>query len=129
MSNDNVELMRRAYEAFGRGDMATVMEAFDENISWNAPDVLPHAMSVTGKDGVGKFFERIPATWQEFGLELDDLFASDDRGCAFGRANGTLDGAAASYRWAHVWTIRDGVCVRFDEYVDPSTELITRAAR
>jgi uncharacterized protein len=127
MSNDNAELLRGTYGAFGRGDIPAVMAVLDEDIVWHVPDVLPHAMAVGGRDDVGKFFQKLASTWEEFGLEIDDLVASGDRVCAIGRAGGNLTGGqAASYGFVHAWTVRDGVCVRFDEYVDPSPELIAR---
>jgi ketosteroid isomerase-like protein len=129
MSEDNRRLVERAYEAFGRGDVAAVMEAFDEQIDWNTPEVLPHAMQVKGRDAVGGFFEKLASEWDPgFGIEIDDICASGDRVCAIGKAAGHLDGTPASYGFVHAWTIRDGLCVRFDEYVDPSAELIRRAA-
>jgi ketosteroid isomerase-like protein len=106
-----------------------VLAILDENIAWNAPAVLPHAMTVRGRDNVGPFFQNLAATWDDFNLEIEDFVASGDRVCVIGRAGGKLDGEAASYGVAHVWTVRDGVCVRFDEYVDPSPELVSRAAR
>ena len=84
------------------------------------PSVLPHAIAVGGRDEVGAFFQHIGTTWDEFSLEVDDIVASGDRVCAIGSAGGTLDGKQASYGFVHAWTIRDGICVRFDEYVDPS---------
>jgi uncharacterized protein len=128
MSSDNVDLMRGAYEAFGRGDIAAVIGIMDENISFNVPAVLPHAMTVNGRADVGSFFEKLAATWQDFDLQIEDFCASGDRVCVIGRAGGKLDGVAASYGFVHSWTIRDGVPVRFDEYVDPSPEIVARAA-
>jgi ketosteroid isomerase-like protein len=124
MSNDNAELLRGTYEAFGRGDIPAVMAVLDENIVWNAPAVLPHAMAVGGRDDVGRFFQNLASTWEDFALEIEDLVASNDRVCAIGRAGGKLNGEQASYGFVHAWTVRDGVCVRFDEYVDPSPEVI-----
>ena len=126
MSNDNAELLRSTYEAFGRGDIPAVIGVLDENIVWNAPAVLPHAMAVDGRDDVGKFFQNLASTWEGFSLEVDDLVASGDRVCAIGRAGGTLDGEQASYGFVHAWTVDAGVLVRFDEYVDPSPELLAR---
>ncbi len=126
MGNDNAELIQRTYEAFGRGDIPAVMAVLEEDVVWNAPAVLPHAMSVNGRDDVGAFFENLGSTWEEFGLEIEDIVASGDRVCAIGRANGTLEGTQTGYGFVHAWTIRDGICVRFAEYVDPAPELIDR---
>jgi hypothetical protein len=32
-----------------------------------------------------------------------------------GSAGGIHDGKVASYGFVHAWTVRDGVCARFDE--------------
>jgi ketosteroid isomerase-like protein len=126
MPNDNVDLLRSTYEAFGRGDIPAVIDVLDENIVWNTPAVLPHAMTVNGRDDVGAFFQKLASTWQDFNLEIDDYVASGDRVCVIGRAGGILEGGMASYGFVHAWTVRDGVLVRFDEYVDPSRELLAR---
>jgi len=120
MSTDNAELLQSTYEAFGRGDIPAVLAVLDENIAWNAPEVLPHSIPVAGRDDVARFFESIGSTWEGFGLEIDDVVASGDRVCVIGHAGGTIDGRRADYGFVHAWTVRDGVCVRFDEYVDPT---------
>src|SRR5688500_18956198 len=119
MPTDNGELLRNAYEAFGRGDIAAVMGAFAEDIEWNVPEVLPHGGRSRGLQEVAGFFERLGSTWKDFGVELDALFGSDDRVCAVGRAEGELDGVRTGYGFVHVWTVVDGACRRFHEFVDP----------
>jgi uncharacterized protein len=126
MSNDNAELLSAMYDAFARGDVPTVMAALDEDVEWHIPAALPHAMDARGRDEVGAFFEKLASTWDEFGLEIDDLVASGDRVCAIGRAKGTLDGDQSGYGFVHAWTVRDGVCVRLEEYVDASPQLVNR---
>lgn len=126
MSEDNAALLQATYEAFGRQDMATVLAVLDENIVWNAPAVLPHAMAVSGRADVPGFFQNLASTWEDFSLEIEDFVASGDRVCVIGRVGGRVGGVAASYGFVHAWTVRDGVCVRFDEYVDPSPELLAR---
>ena len=90
--------------------------------------VLAHLnLTSTGCPGLNCAFGNLASTWDEFSLEIDDIVASGDRVCAIGRAGGTLDGGPASYGFVHAWVVRDGVCVRFDEYVNPD-ELIAHAA-
>jgi ketosteroid isomerase-like protein len=128
MASDNAELIRGTYEAFGRGDIPAVLDAMDENIAWSTPAVLPHAVEVNGRGDVGGFFQKLASTWEDFDLQIDDLVASGDRVCAIGRAGGRLGGKPAGYGFVHAWTVREGRLVRFDEYVDPSPEVIARSA-
>jgi uncharacterized protein len=126
MANDNVELVQRTYEAFGRGDIPAVMAAFAPDITWSVPTVLPHGGQAKGQEEVGRFFERLASMWEDFGLDFRDFVASGDRVCVIGRAQGRFNGAQTSYGFVHCWTIQDGVCVDFDEYVDPAPELLER---
>jgi ketosteroid isomerase-like protein len=127
MSDANAELMRETYEAFGRGDIPAVLAVFDADIDWHVPDAVPHGTTAHGRDEVARFFEKLVSLWEDFRVEVDEIAATGDRGYATGRATGTYDGGPASYRFVHVWTIRDGACIRFDEYVDPSPELLAAA--
>ena len=36
-ADENVAIMRRAYEAFNTGDMETLIETFDEKLVWHLP--------------------------------------------------------------------------------------------
>lgn len=73
-----------------------------------------------------EFFQRSASTWEDFDLEFDDLFGSGDRACAVGRASGRLGGVETGYGFVHLWTVADGVCLRFDEFVDPEPEMLAR---
>ena len=124
MANGNLELIQRGYEAFGRADIPAVLEIMSDDVEMNVPAVLPQGMQARGKDEVGEFFQKLGSSWDDFGLEIDDFVASGDRVCVVGRAGGTTGGKQTSYGFAHVWTVRDGAAVKFDEYVDPSPELL-----
>jgi ketosteroid isomerase-like protein len=41
MSNQNAQLIRDSYAAFAQGDIATVLELFDEDIDWHVPGRSP----------------------------------------------------------------------------------------
>jgi ketosteroid isomerase-like protein len=126
MSDENVALIRSAYDAFGRGDVAAVLGVMADDIDFNGPAVLPHGMQVKGREAVGGFFAHLAATWEDFAIAISDYCASGDRVCVFGRADGTLDGVKTGYGFVHAWTVRNGAAQRFDEYVDPDAELLAR---
>ena len=37
MTEENLDVIRRGYEAFGRGDINALLESFDEQINWVTP--------------------------------------------------------------------------------------------
>jgi uncharacterized protein len=126
MAQDNVELLRGTYEAFDRGDVPAVLNNFADDITWHAPAVLPHGADATGKEEVGQFFQRLAGLWEDFRVDRRDYVASGDRVCVIGQAAGRLDGTQTGFGFVHCWTVRDGLCVDFDEYVDPAPELLGR---
>jgi ketosteroid isomerase-like protein len=126
MSEDNVALLRGTYEAFGRGDIPAVLASFAEDIKWQVPAVLPHGGTAKGHEEVGRFFGRLAELWDDFGIELGDFVAGGDRVCVIGQARGRFDGKQTGYGFVHCWTVRDGLCTAFDEYVDPGPELLER---
>ena len=124
MSSDNLQLAQSAYEAFGRGDIEAVLSHMAEDVAWHVPDVVPHGRTASGRGEVAEFFKNLVATWDEFGpLDIESTAADADRAYVVGTAHGTYRGERASYGFVHVWTIKDGACARFDEYVDPSRAL------
>ena len=127
MSDKNVAMIEGAYEAFGRGDIPGILEVLTDDVEWHAPAVLPQGMDTTGKDGVTEFFGKVAGNWDDLQVEIDGIVASDDRVCAIGRAAGELEGTRTGYRFVHAWTIRDGLCARFDEYADPAPEVVAAA--
>ena len=126
MENGNAGLARTAYEAFDRGELAEVIAEMADDIELNVPQVLPQGGKARGHEEVGQFFERLAATWQDFGIEIDAIVESGDRVLAIGRAKGKLDGVDTGYGFVHSWTVRDGALARFDEYVDPAPEILAR---
>src|ERR1700748_950231 len=97
MADANTELIQSAYEAFGRGDIAGVLAILADDIVWNSPDVLPQWVPISGKADVPSFFAKLSEVWNEFSLAIEDICASGDRVCMFGRGGGTVDGVPADY--------------------------------
>jgi uncharacterized protein len=75
----NVELMRRGYEAFAKGDLQTVGEILSDDIVWHAPGDNPLAGDYQGKDQVfGSFAKLTELTQGTFHQEIHDLLANDE---------------------------------------------------
>jgi len=78
---------------------------------------------------VAAFFQKLATEWDEFGpLDIDDISAAGDRVYVSGTAHGTYEGERTSFGFVHAWTVADGRCVRFDEYVDAPAKLLTASS-
>jgi ketosteroid isomerase-like protein len=124
MSDQNLELVRGAYEAFSRGDVPGVLAILADDVAWKVPPPLPQAVEARGRGEVGRFFERLGGIWEGLDLEIEDFVAAGDRVCVIGRGSGKVDGQQAGYGFVHCWKLADGRAVRFDEYAQPGAELL-----
>ena len=120
MSQSPADVVQGMYDAFGRGDVAAILAALDEDIDWRVPENLPHGGEFRGRDGVGAFFQGIGETWDGLAVEIEDTVSGGERVVVLARIHGKLraTGEEAGYTSAHAWTVRDGTPVRFDEYVN-----------
>ena len=99
----NVQRARRAYEAFGAGDMATVSELIADNTVWHILGHGPLAGDYKGKDAVfgffGKLMERSGGT---FKLEIHDVLANDEHSTVLVTERAEKDGKKWESRAVHV---------------------------
>ena len=130
----NLEIIRRGYDAFGHGDIDTLLSLFDEQIEWVTPGPaeLPIAGRRTGRQQVAEFFGVLDSVLEIQRFEPTSFTAQGDQVIVTGsdtarvKATGkVLDGA-----WAHVFTLKDGKVTRMQEYTD-TAELVSelRAAQ
>ena len=72
MSQDNVEVVREAFEAFNRGDFDSALERMHPAIEWQALDAFPDAGTYRGRDEVRHFWEAWRDTFHGFLLHLEE---------------------------------------------------------
>lgn len=117
----NVELVQQAYEAFGTGDIPTVVGLLADDVAWHAPETLVHGGTFKGTDGAMTFFQGLGGAWEQLGLDVEGIAAlGSDQVVALLRADGTrrAGGNAEGYGAVHVFTLEGGRITRFREFVD-----------
>ena len=83
MNNENVERMRRGYDAFAKGDLDTLRELFSPDIVWHSGGNNPLTGDYKGIDEVFGYFGKIfEATGGDMQTEVHDLLANDEHGVA-----------------------------------------------
>ena len=120
----NTEIVRQAYAAFGSGNIPALLELVDDDIEWHAViGAAPHVPTAGkrhGKQAVAEFFRVLSQTVEFSRFEPREFIAQGDQvvvlGSYEGRAKAT--GRTFAEEWAMVDTIRNGKIVRFREYVN-----------
>lgn len=123
MSKENVEVIRSMYEAFGRGDVPAVLAAMDPAIEWNEAENFPYADKnpYIGPAAVaGGLFARLGGEWDGFSVTPEELLDAGDTVVTLGRYGGTYKktGKKIDAQLAHVWRLRGGKVVKFQQYTD-----------
>ncbi len=116
MGRADVDVVRELYDALGRGDVEAALSGM-------APDVVFQTTVETqhGRDAV--------RTWLRATFDaLDDFQAVVERVLDAGdgrvlvdvheTARGRSSGLPIEHRFAHLWTVRDGMAVRFQAFTD-----------
>jgi ketosteroid isomerase-like protein len=115
MSRENVELVRRAYEVFDT-DLRRLLPMLDPTIEWVSPHDALEPGPRHGHQGVEDAFAATAMAWDRPTHTLEGLVEANERVLATVRFRGHGHGSGmdADRPEFHVWTIRDGVVVRFE---------------
>ena len=120
---DQSDVIRGMYEAFARGDVAGVMARLSADLIWNEAENFIYADGnpYAGPQAVlAGIFARLAAEWDRFSVVPDEIVGTGDRVVAWGRYRGVYKrtGVAVDAQFAHVWKLRNGEAVSFQEYTD-----------
>ena len=121
---DNVTLLKNLYEAFARGDIATVLGTMSPNIRWYQAEGNPYNPSGeawVGHDALMKhLFGRIAAEWDGFTIHIKSFYGAGDTVIVEARYSGTYKptGKSIDAQACHVWDFKDGKVTRFQQYAD-----------
>jgi ketosteroid isomerase-like protein len=124
MSQENVEIVRRAFEQFTREGWEPLMgTVWDPEIVWNmSPTGIPGLGTYRGFDELRSFFEDWFSTFpfEEWEQELDEVIDCGERVVALTRqrGHGSASGAVTELEYAQVIRLREGKVVEVDMYVD-----------
>jgi uncharacterized protein len=118
----NVRMVQQAYEAFSRGDIQGVLRTLSEQVEWHTPTVegVPFGGEYRGPEEVARFFSAMNESEEITRFEPREFIAQGEKVVALGRFAATVraTGREVEGEWVHVFTIRDGKVVKFQEYFD-----------
>jgi ketosteroid isomerase-like protein len=121
MAAEDVELVRRAYEAYAKGDIAAAASAYSEDTLWDVSRFRPDESVHRGLDELSRHLGSWRETWTDHSFELEQAVDAGDRVVAVIRESGRgeASGAPVVVRYGQVITVRDGKIAETVVYSDP----------
>ena len=126
---ENTQVIKDAYAAFQRGDVAAIVNACDENVEWHGvigtEGVLPQSGLRHGRAAVAEFFKQVAESTDFNSFEPKEFVAQGDTVVALGSYSARMkpSGNSFSSTWVMVFTVRNGKIAKFQEYSD-SAQLV-----
>jgi hypothetical protein len=118
----NTEIVKSMYQAFGRGDIATLLSGVADNVEWvvNGPAAIPTAGVYRGTAEVGNFFRKVGESIDFEPFNIQQFVEQGDTVVVLGSYSGRSKTLQKPFRsnWAMAFTLRGGKVTRFEEHTD-----------
>jgi ketosteroid isomerase-like protein len=116
VSQENVEIVRRAIEVFNRDGAEAVTGFFDPEIEWHDFAEQPDASVHQGREGFLEAVEQFAAGFEDFRVLIEEIFDHGGQVIIYNRTVGRGRGSGATFeqRGACVWSLRNGSIVRVE---------------
>ena len=117
-----LDIVKRSYEAFDRGDMDGVVADLHPEIAWHQAQGLPHGGLYEGIDAVRKnVFDPLDEEWwDEFRAVPSEFLEAGEQVVVVGRYQGTAkaSGKQLDVPFVHIWTMEGAKAIRFRQFLD-----------
>jgi ketosteroid isomerase-like protein len=121
VSEKNVEIVRRAYEAWNRGDLDWQLEHITPDYEFRTAQLFPDTEAVyRGRGGLRQFWNTLREPWESFHIEVERIEPiGDDRVLALFRFHGRgRDGVEVEAEYANLFTMEGGIVSRLVGFAD-----------
>ncbi|HET8920529.1 MAG TPA: nuclear transport factor 2 family protein [Xanthobacteraceae bacterium] len=122
-----VTIVRRFYDAVGRGDVPAVLSLLDAQVEWTEAERFPYFSGTWhGPQAVlDNLLKPLARDWNAFSVKPHEFIAEGDRVVSLGHYSGTSKktGRSFSAAFAHVWTVRGDRLAKFNMHTDTAKVL------
>lgn len=118
----NLDIIKSTYEGKTSEENGKNLAKYvADDIHWTEAQGFPYAGTYVGLENVTKnVFDRLGSEWTDYKFTPEDYVASNEKVVAYGTYTGTykLTGKEFTARVAHVWQLKDGKIISFEQFVD-----------
>ena len=118
MSQENVEIVRKVYDAWSRSDPSQAFDYLDPDVVWEAIEDATDAGTYRGHSGVKRHMDDWLQDFEDFAVEFGQPVEVDGRLVLeqWWRNRGKGSGLKTEIRYAAVYTFRGGKVFTVKEY-------------
>ena len=126
MSQESMEVVRAAFEAWNVGDMDAVRELFDPDVIWRVPKDCPEPGPFVGRQAVMREVERWRETFDTYVTELiGDMIEAADHVVVRQVWHGVGRGPEANIASTCIFTVRKRRVIGVEQFWDHAEALET----
>ena len=121
MSQENVDLVRGGYDDFNSGNIEGLTARFDPEVEWIEPGggKAPSGTFRGPNSVANEVFTTVPENFNEFTCTVEEANDQGDTVVVTARFKGkSKSGSELDTQAEHVWEVRDGKVMRFENKVD-----------
>lgn len=115
----NITVVRQFYDGLGAPD--TIGQLMSPTIRYEIVHGFPYSDVYIGWDSIMRnFFGRLLQDFEDWRTEVSEILEAGDRVFALGTysARAKATGKPFTSRFAHLWTLQDGVIIRLQQCAD-----------
>ena len=121
----NLEIVRSTYEGKNSAENGQNLSRHAaDDIAWTEAKGFPYGGTYTGMEAIGKnVFHRLATEWTDYTFTPEAYVSEADNVVAYGTytAVNNSTGKSLTARVAHLWQLKGGKIVRFEQFVDSQT--------
>ncbi|HMJ97148.1 MAG TPA: nuclear transport factor 2 family protein [Thermoleophilaceae bacterium] len=118
MSPEDLETVRRAYDAFARGDLESLMTFLHPDIEWRTTPDVPFMGNYSGLDEFLRGMDEWTSAFDDVTTEVQEMIDAGESVivCHRMRGRGRDSGVEVDLAICQVVAVRDGKLVRMHDY-------------
>ena len=128
MSEENVDIVRRGFEAGNRRDVEALIEVLDREVEWHSALLMSlegEAAVYRGHEGIREFFRDLDGLFDKLHAEYPEIRDLGDRVVGIGRISmrGKGSGAQTESPLVTVVDLKNGKAIRVQTYLEHNEAL------
>jgi ketosteroid isomerase-like protein len=123
MSQENVEVLRKAYELAESRGVEGLLDFATEDLVWISDPRFPGGGTHMGKENVRRWLLKL-WIYDEVSIDIEQIIDLDDRALGITRFSGlSHEGPRVDWLWCHLVSFSDGLISQAQSFLDRESAL------